>query len=83
MVEFAGLIGGLTLLIYMAMKGINIMIAAPICASFVGILGGVAWFPQLAQEGAPDMATSYMLGFSGFIASWFLMFMLNLIISIF
>ncbi|MGY8986644.1 MAG: GntP family permease [Sphingomonadales bacterium] len=77
MIEFAGLIGGLTLLIYMAMKGINIMIAAPICASFVGILGGVAWFPQLAQEGAPDMATSYMLGFSGFIASWFLMFMLG------
>ena len=79
MIESIGLIGGLILLIYMAMKGVNIMIAAPICAVFVGFMGGIAWFPQLAAEGTSDMATSYMAGFSGFIASWFLMFMLGAI----
>ncbi|MCM3568957.1 GntP family permease [Neobacillus mesonae] len=72
---FIGLFGGLALLIYLTMRGMNLLIAAPLSALFVTILNGIPLFPQLAKEGAANFLTDYMTGFSGFIASWYLMFL--------
>ncbi|MCM3690377.1 GntP family permease [Neobacillus niacini] len=72
---FIGLFGGLALLIYLTMRGMNLLIAAPLSALFVTLLNGLPLFPQLAEEGAANFLTNYMTGFSGFIASWYLMFL--------
>nr|WP_106783918.1 GntP family permease [Lysinibacillus timonensis] len=72
-----GLIGGLVLLIWLTMKGVNIIIVGPISALFVAILSGMPLFPQLAEEGVANFVTSYMTGFTGFIMSWYLMFLLG------
>jgi len=72
---FIGLFGGLALLIYLAMKGMNLLIAAPLSALVVTLFNGLPLFPQLAEEGAANFLTNYMTGFSGFIASWYLMFL--------
>ena len=58
-----GLIGGLGLLIFLTMKGINILIAGPVSALFVALLSGMPLFPQLAAEGEANFVTSYMGGF--------------------
>src|SRR5690606_39622643 len=44
-------------------------------AFIAAILSGITIFPQLAAEGVPDFITSYMGGFTGFISSWWLMFL--------
>lgn len=72
-----GLIGGLALLIILTMKGVNILIAGPISALLVAITSGMPLFPQLAAEGEANYVTSYMTGFTGFIMSWYLMFLLG------
>jgi len=72
-----GLIGGLALLIVLTMKGVNILIAGPISALFVALMSGMALFPQLAAEEEANFVTSYMTGFTGFIMSWYLMFLLG------
>lgn len=74
-----GLTGGLVLLIFLTMRGVNLLIAAPLTALFVALFSGIAVFPQLAEGGAPNFLTSYMGGFSGFIASWFIMFLFGAI----
>lgn len=72
-----GLIGGLALLIILTMKGVNILIAGPISALLVALTSGMPLFPQLAAEGEANYVTSYMTGFTGFIMSWYLMFLLG------
>lgn len=79
MVSAIGLIGGLALLIVLTVRGMNILIAAPLCAALVALTSGLAWLPPLADAGAPDFATSYMKGFTAFFADWFLMFLLGAI----
>jgi H+/gluconate symporter-like permease len=79
MLSAIGLIGGLALLIYMTVKGVNILIAGPIAAAIVAATSGLAWLPPLAAEGAPDFATAYMDGFVSFFKSWFFMFLLGAI----
>ncbi len=79
MVSAIGLIGGLALLIVLTVRGLNILVAAPLCAALVGATSGLAWLPPLAAEGAPDFATAYMSGFTAFFADWFLMFLLGAI----
>lgn len=74
-----GLIGGLLLLIYLTMKGMNLLVAGPLCAIVVAVLSGLPLFPQLVEEGAPNFVGNYMSGFSGFVASWFPMFLLGAI----
>ncbi|MEX2231283.1 MAG: SLC13 family permease [Cyclobacteriaceae bacterium] len=74
-----GLFGGLALLMIFTMKGVNLLIAAPLTAFFVALLSGIAIFPQMANAGEANFITSYMGGFSGFIASWFIMFLLGAI----
>lgn len=70
-----GLIGGLILLTVLVMKGMNLLIVAPISALFVAILNGLPLFSQLATGKETDFVTSYMNGFSDFITSWYLMFL--------
>ena len=75
MLGMIGLFGGLALLIYLTMKGMNLLIAAPLSALVVALLSGFPLFPQVAEEGVANFVTNYMGGFSGFIGSWYLMFL--------
>ncbi|MCF3942895.1 GntP family permease [Oceanobacillus alkalisoli] len=70
-VGMLGLMLSLVLLIYLTMKGINIIIAAIIASFTVAITGGIN------LETA--MLDSYMTGFTGYFASWFLVFLLGAI----
>lgn len=72
MLSMIGLFGGLALLIYLTIKGFNLFISAPLCALLVAVLSGIPAF-----LGEQNFVTSYMNGFSGFIASWFFMFLLG------
>jgi len=74
MLSMIGLVGGLILLTILALRGWNLFIAAPLCALIVGLSGGIAIFPSGDNIA---FVTSYMGGFSGFISSWFLMFLLG------
>ncbi|MBP1970040.1 H+/gluconate symporter-like permease [Virgibacillus natechei] len=77
MLSIIGLIGGLILLITLTMRGMNLLIAAPLSALFLAVLSGLPMFPQLVAEGEANFVGDYMDGFSGFVASWFLMFLLG------
>ena len=79
MLSAIGLFGGLALLIWMTVRGVNILIAGPVAAAIVAATSGLAWLPPLAAEGAPDFASAYMDGFVGFFKSWFFMFLLGAI----
>ncbi|MFC0274514.1 GntP family permease [Metabacillus herbersteinensis] len=79
MLSMIGLIGGLALLIYLTMKGMNLLVAGPLCALFVAILSGLPLFPQLVAEGDANFVGNYMSGFSSFVTAWYLMFLLGAI----
>ena len=72
MISLIGLIGGLGLLIVLTIRGVNLFIAAPLCALIVAITSG---FPIFIGE--LNFVTTYMQGFTGFITSWFFMFLLG------
>lgn len=57
----------------------NLLVAGPLCALFVAVFSGLPLFPQLVGEGEANLVGNYMTGFSGFIASWYLMFLLGAI----
>ncbi|PCJ62784.1 MAG: citrate transporter, partial [Candidatus Hydrogenedentota bacterium] len=77
MIEFAGLLLALGLLIYLTIKGMNLMVIAPLTALIIAFSGGISLMPDLQNSGGDSFITSYMAGFSGFIASWFFMFLLG------
>lgn len=77
MLSFFGLLLGLALLIWLTMRGTDLLIAAPLCALLVAATSGFAIFPQLAAEGAPSFTASYMSGFVGYVQDWFFMFLLG------
>lgn len=77
MLSLFGLLLGLALLIWLTMRGTELLIAAPLCALLVAALSGFAIFPQLAMEGAPSFTASYMRGFVDFVQNWFFMFLLG------
>ena len=79
MISAIGLISALALLIWMTIRGVNILIAGPAAAAVVALTSGIAWLPPLAAESAPNFATSYMDGFVGFFADWFFIFLLGAI----
>ena len=79
MLSALGLIGGLALLVLLTVRGVNIVIAAIVSACVVAASADVAFLPPLAPAGAPDLATAYMGGFTGFFADWFPMFLLGAI----
>lgn len=79
LISAIGLVGALALLVWMTVRGVNILIAGPVAAALVALTSGIAWLPPLAAPDAPDFATAYMAGFTGFFADWFLMFLLGAI----
>lgn len=74
-----GLIGGLALLIFLTMRGMNLLVAGPLSALFVAVLNGMPLFPQLVAEGEANLVGNYMSGFSSFVTAWYLMFLLGAI----
>lgn len=72
MLSFIGLVGGLVLLIVLTIRGVNLFIAAPLCALLVALSSGL---PVFVGEG--NFVETYMQGFAGFIAAWFFMFLLG------
>lgn len=76
MLSIIGLIGGLLLLIILTIRGMNILIAAPICALVVALCSGIPLMPPLA-DGGPSYTMDYMAGFASFLQSWFIVFLLG------
>ncbi len=72
MLSIFGLLGGLALLIFLTIRGMNLFIAAPLCAVFVALCNGIAVF-----TGEANFVTMYMSGFTSFIGAWFFMFLLG------
>lgn len=79
MISAIGLTAGLGLLILLTVRGVNILIAAPLSAAIVAATSGIAWLPPLAAEGRPDYVSAYMGGFTDFFGDWFFMFLLGAI----
>ncbi|WP_017797915.1 GntP family permease [Oceanobacillus kimchii] len=72
--EFLGMIGllvSLIVLIYLTMKGVNIIIGAIISSVIVALTGGLRFDIALMDN--------YMTGFTGYFASWFFVFLLGAI----
>ncbi len=78
MVSIIGLALALALLVYLAMRGMSILVAAPLCAILIALTSGLALLPQSGSTDA-SFAVSYMTGFTGFFRDWFLMFLLGAI----
>lgn len=76
MLTAVGLFGALALLIVLTIRGVNLLIAAPLCALIVALTSGLLIFPAQATDGDSFIGL-YMNGFTGFIASWFFMFLLG------
>jgi len=72
MLSLIGLVGGLALLIVLTIRGMNLFIAAPLCALIVAVTSGLPIF-----IGEVNFVETYMQGFSSFIAAWFFMFLLG------
>ena len=74
MLSLLGLVGGLGLLIVLTIRGMNLFIAAPLCALIVALTSGLPVF-----TGDANFVATYMIGFANFIAAWFFMFLLGAI----
>ncbi|TMP26743.1 citrate transporter [Pseudoalteromonas rubra] len=74
MLSLLGLIGALALLIGLTLRGVNLFIAAPLCALIVALTSDIAIFN--GTSGQPFVSL-YMAGFAGFLQAWFLMFLLG------
>ena len=74
MLSLLGLLAGLGLLIVLTMRGFNLFITAPLCALLVAATNGIPFW-QVSDK--LDFVHGYMSGFSGFVAAWFLMFLLG------
>jgi len=71
-----GLVGGLGLLIFVTIRGMNLMIAGPLCALIVAFTSQIPIF-TVSPETQANFFTNYMSGFAGFVQAWFLMFLLG------
>ncbi|MFL0801981.1 MAG: GntP family permease [Agarilytica sp.] len=74
MLSMIGLVGGLLLLMYLTLRGMNLFLAAPLCALVVGLSGDISIFSVATND---SFVQGYMAGFSSFIRSWFFMFLLG------
>ena len=77
MLSLTALLIGLVLLIVLALRNWNLLLAAPLCALIVAVGSDITLFPQWADEGAANWLGTYMQGFSGFVTNWFFMFLLG------
>src|SRR6056297_94721 len=75
MLSVIGLVIGLALLIMLTMRGMSLFVATPLCALVVALTAGVPLLPPLADADGVNLVTQYMNGFTGFIASWFFIFL--------
>ncbi len=76
MMSLFGVLLGLTLLMWLTLRNWNLLLAAPVCALVVALFAQMPLLPLLTDNGV-DLISSYMNGFSGFVASWFFMFLLG------
>lgn len=76
MISTIGLVVALGLLIYLTIRGMNLLVAAPLCAVLIAVTGGVNLFPG-AEQNEANYIGAYMAGFSSFVESWFFMFLLG------
>lgn len=74
MLSFFCLIAALALLIYLTIRGASLLVAAPVTALLVA---ASAALPLLAPGGEKSFLSVYMGGFSGFVTTWFFMFLLG------
>lgn len=72
-ISLIGIILGLTLLIKMVMKGVNIFIVAIVCSAIVAITGGLNLYIALKVD--------YMAGFVGFLKANFFIFLTGTIMG--
>ncbi len=79
MLSLLGLITGLALLVYFAIRGMHLLIAAPLAALVIALTGGIPLFSQLAAEGQASYLDAFMTGFTSFFKDWFFMFLLGAI----
>jgi H+/gluconate symporter-like permease len=77
MLSLIGLIGALALLIWLTMRGMSLFVATPLCALLVALTAGLPLLPPLAADPGMDLVSRYMAGFTGFISSWFFVFLLG------
>lgn len=75
MVSMIGLIVALILLMALTIRGMNLLISAPLCAILVALTGNIDIIP--AKTESISFVTIYMNGFAGFLSSWFFMFLLG------
>lgn len=75
MISVFGLIGALALLIFVTIRGMNLLIAAPLTALIVALSGNIPLLP--ITEDGQSFVNIYMDGFTAFIAAWFFMFLLG------
>lgn len=71
MLSFIGLLLGLVLLIFLTMRGVNIIVSAILCSVILALTGGLNLIEALTEH--------YMTGFTNFFKSWFLIFLLGAI----
>lgn len=79
MLSLLGLLIGLALLVYFAIRGMHLLVAAPLAALVIALTSGLALFPQVAAEGEASYVGTFMTGFTGFFKDWFFMFLLGAI----
>jgi H+/gluconate symporter-like permease len=78
MLSVIGLVGGLALLVWVTMRGMNLLVAAPLCALVVAVFSGLPLFPQLVTvAGGPDFLSNYMTAFAGFLKNYYLIFLMG------
>jgi len=67
------LLSCLALLIWLTMRGANLIVIAPICAAVLAFLSGI----DIGTVAETGFTFIYMKGFTSFFASWFLVFLLG------
>lgn len=72
-----GIIVALAAIIFMAMRSYSILVIAPLCALLVIVTNGMDIIPALLS----DPSSSYMFGLGGFIAKYFMVFLLGAILG--
>lgn len=78
MLSLFGLLLGLALLVWLTMRGTELLVAAPLSALVVGLTASLPLFPHSAGGvGTASIAGGYMAAFAAFIQTWFFMFLLG------
>src|SRR4051794_10032285 len=75
-IQVAGILLAIAVIIYVAMKGFNILIVAPIASIIVILTNQMNFFSSIIGT-----ENSYMTGLAGFIINFFAVFMLGSILA--